>query len=91
MSPASRTAWTSLTRRSTAGADRIELIPASHRPDDRIQGGDSPKSRYAAVEVIDAENLPVQVACRVLGVAEPGLYERRKRAPSERGVRHARC
>lgn len=36
-----------------------------------------------------AENLPVQVACRVLGVAESGYYEHRKRTPSERSVRHA--
>ena len=36
-----------------------------------------------------AENLPVQVACRVLGVAESGYYEHRKRRPSERSVRHA--
>jgi transposase InsO family protein len=39
--------------------------------------------------VIAAENLPVQVACRVLGVSEAGFYESRKRAPSERSVRHA--
>ncbi len=36
-----------------------------------------------------AEKLPVQVACRVLGVSESGYYEHRKRAPSERAVRHA--
>ena len=36
-----------------------------------------------------AEKLPVQVACRVLGVAESGYYEHRKRTPSERAVRHA--
>lgn len=39
--------------------------------------------------MIAAENLPVQVACRVLGVSESGYYERRKRSPSERAVRHA--
>ena len=31
----------------------------------------------------------MQVACRVLGVAESGFYEQRNRAPSERAVRHA--
>jgi len=41
------------------------------------------------VEVIAAENRPVQVACRVLGVSESGFYEQRKRAPSERSIRHA--
>jgi transposase InsO family protein len=39
--------------------------------------------------VIAAEGLPVQVACRVLAVSEAGLYEARKRAPSERSIRHA--
>jgi putative transposase len=36
-----------------------------------------------------AENLPVQVACRVLAVSESGYYARLTRAPSERAVRHA--
>ena len=36
-----------------------------------------------------AEKIPAQVACRVLAVSESGYYERRKRAPSERTVRHA--
>ena len=35
-----------------------------------------------------AENLPVQVACRVVGASESGYYEHRKRAPSERSIRH---
>lgn len=35
------------------------------------------------------EKIPVQVACRVLAVSESGYYERRKRAPSQRAVRHA--
>ena len=39
--------------------------------------------------MIAAEGLPVQLACTVLGVSESGFYERRKRAPSERTVRHA--
>ena len=39
--------------------------------------------------MIAAENLPVQVACRVVGVSESGYYERRKRSPSERAIRHA--
>ena len=36
-----------------------------------------------------AEHLPVEVACRVLGVSVPGLYVQRNRPPSERAVRHA--
>lgn len=36
-----------------------------------------------------AENLPVQVACKVLGASESGFYEHLNRAPSERSIRHA--
>jgi putative transposase len=39
--------------------------------------------------VIAAQNRPVQVACRILGVSESGYYEQRKHPPSERAVRHA--
>lgn len=36
-----------------------------------------------------AEKIPVSLACRVLAVSESGYYERLKRVPSERAVRHA--
>lgn len=36
-----------------------------------------------------AEKTPAQLACRVLAVSESDYYERLKRAPSERAVRHA--
>ena len=36
-----------------------------------------------------AEGLPVQTSCRVLGISVSGFFQRRKRAPSARSVRHA--
>jgi putative transposase len=36
-----------------------------------------------------SEKLPVQLACRVLGVAESGYYDWRSRPPSARSLRHA--
>jgi hypothetical protein len=35
-----------------------------------------------------SHRLPVQLACRVLGVAESGYYEWRGRSPSARTLRH---
>ena len=39
--------------------------------------------------MIAAESLPVDVACRVLGVSVSGYYEWRNRSPSPRSLRHA--
>lgn len=48
----------------------------------------SPQSRFEANRVMAREHLPVQLACRVLHVAESGYCAWRDRPPSNRLVEH---
>jgi hypothetical protein len=42
-----------------------------------------------AIKVMAAEDIPVEIACRVLDVSTSGYYACRSRPPSVRAIRHA--
>lgn len=68
----------------------LELELAVHRrANELLKEAVPPKARFAAVETMAAEGLPVQTGCRVVGVSDAGYYVWRKRTPSARSVRHA--
>jgi putative transposase len=80
--------------RAELAAARRRIRELENRARHPSQGGRAPerdhkpKRRFAAVEVIAAHGLPVQLACRVLSVSESGYDARRSRAPSARAIRH---
>lgn len=59
------------------------------RANDSLKELADPKARFEVVAQIVNDDLPVEVACRVVGVSVSGYYARRRRPPSARAVRHA--
>lgn len=86
----------------TSTAEQAELVAArrwireletelgvARRAVELFQEEARPSRRFAAIRVMAAEGLPVEVCCRVLGVSVSGYYRWLIARGSEREIRHA--
>lgn len=64
-------------------------LAAERRAKELLKEAVPPKGRFAIIKVMVTESHSIKVSCRVLEVTESGFYAWRKRAPSERAIRHA--
>jgi transposase-like protein len=84
---------TSVEKAELAAANRriaeLETELAIHRRASELRGKAVPPKAVRSDRVMAGEGLPVQMATRVLGVAESGYYDGLTRPPSARAIRHA--
>jgi putative transposase len=73
--------------RKRIGELEVELA-ATRRANELLKEVVPPKGRFEIVATMVSEGFPIQVACRVLDVAESSYYGWRSRTPSTRSLRH---